>query len=109
MIPGAVGAHLYDIAGELLMFGGQFLQPFHGVDHPAVVSPESGAVYVADEPQLFVRADGAMLIGRFADVASCSEELWVGIADVRRADQAPTNLQDEGTARQGVVDDLTRG
>jgi hypothetical protein len=82
VIPPTVDTDLDDIARELLVVSLQLGQLALGADAAAVGLPQALAVDVGDETQALVVADRANSLDPLAQIATGSEQLGMGIADV---------------------------
>ena len=100
VVPTALRADLDDVAIELGVLGGEFVE-FAGLrERPTVRSAQPVAVHVRNEEEILAPTDGTVLAHPFADVASGAQEFRMGVAHVVTADAARSQVPEDGPTGQ---------
>jgi hypothetical protein len=102
-VPTAVGTHLDDVAGELLVGRAESLELTRMHDAAAVGLAQVVAVDVGDVGDVSRRADGALMRRRFTHVTGGPEQFRMGVADVETSDGPAAKISQDGPPGQCVI------
>ena len=100
VVPATLRAHLDDVAIELGVLGGEFVE-FAGLrERPTVRGAQPIAVDVRNKEEVLAATDGTVLAHPLADVASGAQKLRMGVAHVVTADAARSQVPEDGPTGQ---------